>query len=103
MAYDAIYEFIQECFVGKKGKQKKNCFYIIFYFTYETNIVKFLAEVFSRHQNKCSLNYGSFAYQYQEIHDSKDIKLMIRKYYSLRPTFFVLYSILRCPKILSCF
>ena len=54
MAYDAIYEFIQECLVGKK-----KCFYIIFYFTYETNIEKCYAEVFSRHQNKCSLNYGS--------------------------------------------
>ena len=63
----------------EKKEKKKKCFYIIFYFTYETDIEKCFAEVFSRYQNKCSLNYGSFAYQYNEIHNSKDIKLMIRK------------------------
>ena len=59
MAYDAIYEFIQECFVGKKKEnKKKKIFYIIFYFTYETIIEKFLAEVFQDTKTNAALIMG---------------------------------------------
>ena len=58
-------------------------------------------------KGKCNLIVDLLKYTYNEKILNRGVAklcpLLIKNNYSLRLTFFVLYSILRCSKILSCF